>query len=82
MKGEKWVSIKCDSVPKFQVIKEGLHGTTLKKDPEAFKGENERERGPNMIATSVVWLSTVLERPISSLVIWLSKKDTARDFLL
>ena len=82
MKGEKWFLIKCDNVPKSQVMKEGSHGTTLKEDLlEAFKGENERERGPDMTAKKVVWLSKVSERPMGSLVIWL-KKEAVRDFLL
>ncbi|MCJ1348716.1 hypothetical protein MMC31_006949 [Peltigera leucophlebia] len=82
MKGGKWFPNKCDNVPKSQVMKEGSHATTLKEGLlEAFKGENERERGPDMTAKKVVWLIKVSERPMGSLVIWL-KKEAARDFLL
>lgn len=70
MKGEKWFPIKCDNVPKSQVMKEGSNGTTLREELlDAFKEENERERGPDMTAKKVVWLSKVSERPMGSLVI-------------
>ena len=82
MKGETWFPIKCDNVPKSQVMKEGSLGTALKDDLlPAFKEDNDREGSPDMTAKKVVWLSKVSDRPMGSLVIWL-KKEAARDFLL
>lgn len=70
MKGEKWFPIKCDNVPKSRVMKEGSKWKTLREELlDAFKEENERERGPDMTAKKVVWLSKVSERPMGSLVI-------------
>lgn len=82
MKGQTWFPIKCDNVPKSQVMKEGSLGTALKDDLlPAFKEDNEREGCPDMTAKKVVWISKVFDRPMGSLVIWL-KKEAARDLLL
>ena len=82
MKGQTWFPIKCDNVPKSQVMKEGSLDTALRDNllPE-FKEDNEREGCPDMTAKKVVWISKVSDRPIGSLVIWL-KKEAVRDFLL
>lgn len=51
MKGEKCFPIKCDNVPKFEVMKEVSHGITLKDDLlQAFKEDNEKKQGPDMTA--------------------------------
>ncbi len=82
MKRQTWFPIKCDNLPKSQVMKEGSIDTALRDNllPE-LKEDNERDGCPNMTAKKVVWISKVSDRPIGSLVIWL-KKEAARDFSL
>lgn len=82
MKGEIWFPIKCNNVPKSQVMKEGSNGTTLgEKLLDVFKKENEKKTGARYDSKKMVWLSKVLGRPMRSLVICLKKK-AAQNFLL
>ncbi len=57
MKGQTWFSIKCDNLPKSQVMEEGLVDTALRDNllPE-FKEDNEREGCPDMTEKYLIGL--------------------------
>ena len=82
MKGETWYPIKCDGVAKSMVMDQKVNdGRTLRAGLlEEFKEDNSNAT-VDCLAKKVAWLSKNSEKPVGSLVVWLSRKEAAEHLL-